>query len=67
LALLGFDEKTGEVMLKALYPGVSIEEVKDGVGWELKTGDTLSFVEEPTEEELQIIKEELDPQGLYIK
>lgn len=67
LALFGFDENTGEVTLKALYPGVSIEEVKEGIGWELKTRDTLSMVKEPTEEELRIIREDLDPQGLYTK
>jgi len=67
LALFGFDEAAGEVTLKALYPGVSVEDVKDGVSWELKVSNTLSTVKEPKEGELRIIREELDAKGLYTK
>jgi glutaconate CoA-transferase subunit B len=65
-ALFGFAQSTGEVELQALYPGVSMEEVKKGVGWELKLSDTITTVDEPQEEELRIIREELDPKGIYI-
>jgi glutaconate CoA-transferase subunit B len=65
-ALFGFDESSGEVVLTALYPAVNIEEVKQGVGWELKVSDSLEMVAEPEEEELRIIREELDPKGIYI-
>jgi glutaconate CoA-transferase subunit B len=65
-ALFGFDESSGEVLLKAIYPGVNIEEVKQGVGWELKVSDSLETVAEPEKEELRIIREELDPKGIYI-
>jgi glutaconate CoA-transferase subunit B len=55
------------VVLTALYPAVNIEEVKQGVGWELKVSDSLEMVAEPEEEELRIIREELDPKGIHIK
>jgi glutaconate CoA-transferase subunit B len=66
-ALFAFDESSGEVVLTALYPAVSIEEVKQAVSWELKVSDSLETVAEPEEEELRIIREELDPKGIYIK
>jgi glutaconate CoA-transferase subunit B len=65
-ALFAFDESSGEVVLTALYPAVNIEEVKQAVSWELKVSDSLETVAEPEEEELRIIREELDPKGIYI-
>ena len=67
LALFGFDEASGEVVLQSLYPGVTVDEVKERVGWDLKLSQELSTADEPAEEELRIIREELDPKGIYVK
>ncbi len=63
-----FDEETAganEMMLKSLHPGVELAEVQEEVGWELKVAPDLSETEPPAEEELRLLREELDPQGLY--
>jgi len=63
-----FDEATSgakEMALKSLHPGVELAEVQAEVGWELKAPPDLSETESPTEEELRLLREELDPQGLY--
>lgn len=66
--VLRFDETTAgakEMALSSLHPGVDLAEVQEAVGWELKVSPDLSETEPPTEEELHLLREELDPQGLY--
>lgn len=65
LGLLRFDAKTREMYLAALHPGATVEEVQERVGWELNVADTLTVTDPPTDEELRIMREELDPQGIY--
>jgi len=60
-----FDEVTGEMVLESLHPGVELAEVQAEVGWELRVSPDLHGTEPPTEEELRLLREELDPQGLY--
>jgi glutaconate CoA-transferase subunit B len=35
------------------------------VAWDLRVAPDLGQTEPPTEEELHLLREELDPQGLY--
>ncbi|MBC8249479.1 MAG: CoA-transferase subunit beta [Anaerolineales bacterium] len=60
-----FEEATGEMVLGSLHPGVELSEVQEEVSWELKVAPDLSETEPPTEKELRLLREELDPQGLY--
>ena len=60
-----FDKEMGEMLLESLHPGVELAEVREEVGWELKVAPDLAETEPPTEEELRLLREELDPQGLY--
>jgi len=60
-----FDEATGEMTLHSLHPGVELVEVQEAVGWELKIAPNLGETELPTDEDLRLLREELDPQGLY--
>lgn len=64
--ILEFDE-TGEMVLTAVHPGVSVEEVKANTGWDLKVSQKLRVTDEPTAEELRILREELDPRGIYLR
>lgn len=60
-------DETGEMVLTALYPGITAEEVKKGVGWALKTREPLGAVVPPAEKELKLLREVLDPQKLFLK
>jgi glutaconate CoA-transferase subunit B len=66
---IGFLEPdaTGELVLTALHPGKTAEEARANTGWELKTAASLRSTEPPSEEELRILRQELDPQGIYLK
>jgi len=67
LGTYGFDEATGEMTLRTLHPGVSLDDVKANMGWEPKVSTDLGVTPAPTEEELRLIREELDPGGVYTK
>jgi glutaconate CoA-transferase subunit B len=59
-------DENGELILTALHPGKTVEEALENTGWPLKTAPALRTTEPPTEEELRILHEELDPTGIYI-
>jgi glutaconate CoA-transferase subunit B len=60
-------DENGELTLTALHPGCSAEQACANTGWPLKIAPELRKTEPPSEEELRILREELDPQGIYIK
>ena len=66
-AILEADPATGEMVLAALYPGVTADEVQQGVGWPLSRRPRLAAVAAPTEADLRLLREVLDPQKHYLK
>jgi len=62
LGVYGFDP-TGEMELRSLHPSVTLEQVRAETGWELRVSGDLTETPPPTEEELRLIREELDPEG----
>ena len=66
LGLLEPDEN-GEMILTTLHPGATVEQARENTGWELKFVADLRYTEPPSNEELRILREELDPQGIYLK
>jgi len=66
LGILEPDE-SGELVLTALHPGVTVEQARENTGWELKVAPSLHLTPPPGEVELRILREELDPKGIYLK
>ncbi|HEX6283265.1 MAG TPA: CoA-transferase [Pyrinomonadaceae bacterium] len=56
----------GEMVLTSLHPGCTVEQVKENTGWDLRISPQLTTTEPPTDEELRIIREDLDPSHLFI-
>jgi len=61
------DEATGELVLTGLYPGVEASDVRTSVGWALRSRARLDRVEPPARVDLQLLRDVLDPTGLYLK
>ena len=66
-ALLEVEPESGELVLSALYPGIQVDAVKDGVGWPLRCRSQVEEVDPPTARELYLLREVLDPQRLHLK
>jgi glutaconate CoA-transferase subunit B len=62
-----FDRESGEMRLVAVHPGVTVDQVRAATGWDLRIADDLGTTPEPTAEELRLIREELDPDGIYVR
>ena len=60
-------DENGELMLTALHPGCTIEQVQENTGWPVKVSDKLRVTEPVKESELKLLREELDPDGIYLK
>ncbi|MFU8771705.1 MAG: CoA-transferase subunit beta [Anaerolineales bacterium] len=59
--------QSGELILTALHPGVAVDEVRANTGWDLQVASQIMVTDPPTREELRILREDLDPSGIYLK
>jgi glutaconate CoA-transferase subunit B len=64
-ALFTFDNPEREMMLVELAAGETVESIQAAIGWPLRTASEVREMTPPTADELVIIREQLDPQGLY--
>ncbi|HEV3505069.1 MAG TPA: hypothetical protein VG637_07285, partial [Actinomycetes bacterium] len=58
---------TGEMILAAVHPGVTVDDVRGATGWDLRVAEDLATTPDPAGEELRLIREELDPEGVYVR
>ena len=61
-----FEFVDGEMTLSSLHPSCTVEDVRQNTGWEIRIAQDLKATDPPTNEELRIIREELDPKHLYV-
>jgi glutaconate CoA-transferase, subunit B len=65
--ILENDKETGEMVLTGIYPGVTVEEIKASVGWPLRVMQgELDRIAPPTAKELDLLRNVLDPQNLFL-
>lgn len=62
-AVLRFDPDSREMVLSSIYPGTTVDTVRQEVGWDLEVADELETEAAPADEDLAIIRQELDPEG----
>jgi glutaconate CoA-transferase subunit B len=66
LGIYRFDDR-GEMRLESLHPGATVDDVRSTIGWDIAVADDLRATAPPTEDELRLIRQELDPEGVYTK
>ena len=66
LAVMGYHPDTKRMILLQTQPGVEIEEVLDNTGFELLVAEDVSENPPPTEEELYVLRNEVDRTKFYI-
>jgi glutaconate CoA-transferase subunit B len=65
-AIFRFDKETKEMYLSHLYPGVSVEEVKKEISWDLTVAEVVEAVEPPTRGEVNFIRN-YDPTDVILR
>ena len=54
--------------IASMHPGVTVSEVQESTGFEvLVPNGEIPVTERPTEEELRILREEVDPTGARLR
>jgi len=64
LGILSFDSEFHEMVLTAVHPGTSVEDVKANTGWPLKVSPDLKQTPAPTDVELKKLGQ-FDPAGYW--
>jgi len=67
MGVLRFDGITKEMYLDSHHPSSTVDQVRQNTGWDLKISPTVKGTEPPTIEEVEILRKELDPQGIFLK
>ncbi len=63
-----YEFEDGEMVLTSYHAGVGVtlDQVKEEVGWDLKVSPDVKETEPPTEEELRIFREDVDPDKIWV-
>lgn len=65
-AIFRFDADAREMYLSHLHPGVSVEDVKKEVGWNLRVAEHMETVEPPTKAQVNFIRSH-DPTDVILR
>jgi glutaconate CoA-transferase subunit B len=66
LAVMGYDVKTKRMQVLSLHPGVTREHVQENTGFELGVQEPLATTVAPSDLELAILRDEVDPHRYII-
>jgi len=64
LCIMDFDEETRHMRLKSTHPGITVDDVLENTGFDLIVPEKVETTPAPREDELQILRTRIDPQGL---
>ena len=65
LCILRFTAERREMTLTSLHPGVTVAAVQERIGWPLHIADQIATTPAPSEDEMAILRGELDVQGRF--
>ena len=67
MAVLGFDPTSRTAVLLSMHPGVTVEQLLENTGFPLQIPEPTPITPLPTQEELRLLREEIDPHGMYLR
>ena len=65
-AIFGFHPETKRMQLLSIHPGNALEDVLNTMGFVPEMSGTIPFTEPPTQEQLRLIREQIDPTRMYM-
>src|SRR6266404_550210 len=66
LAVMGYHERSKRMQVHSLHPGIQLDQVQQATGFPLGVREPLATTPAPTEVELQILRDEVDPHRYII-
>lgn len=65
-AIFGFHPETRQMMLISIHPDNTLDDVLGTMGFAPVVPEHIPFTEPPTQEQVRLIREEIDPQRMYM-
>ncbi len=65
-AIFGFDQETKKMKLISIHPGNTLDDVLATMGFRPVIPQQIPFTDPPTPEQLRLIREEIDPERMYM-
>lgn len=66
LGVMGFHPGSKRMTILSVHPGVTVDDLLEATGFELLISEDALTTEPPSESELKILREEIDPAGIII-
>jgi len=66
LAVFGYDEETCRMRVESIHPGKTLEDVQANTGFELLKAKNVGITEPPTQEQLHMLRDKVDPMKYII-
>ncbi|MBN1687079.1 MAG: hypothetical protein JW852_10510 [Spirochaetales bacterium] len=66
LGVMGFNTETKRMQVESIHPGVTFEMIQRNTGFEIRKAEHIGETDVPSEMELRILREEVDPLGYVI-
>lgn len=67
MTVMSIDKEQGKLRVDKLMPGIAIKDVQANMGFEPLISDKVMEVGTPSNQELRILRQEVDPHGQYVK
>jgi len=67
MGVFRFHSETKEMYLESYFRGKSVDLIKENVQWNLKIAEDVYEFPSPCEEELRVLREEVDPAGMFLR
>ena len=64
-AIFDFDPESKRMRLVSIHPGITLEDVLANMNFQPVVPDDLPVTEPPSAEQIRLIREEIDPTGMY--
>ncbi|UMZ73630.1 CoA-transferase subunit beta [Natranaerofaba carboxydovora] len=66
LCVMGYDEDEKRMQVESIHPGIDRKQIEENTGFELLWSDDLVDSKPPTKEELELLRNKVDPYGYII-
>ena len=66
LAVMGYHPETKRMQVESLHPGVTFDQIDEQTGFDLPAAAEMTETDPPSSEELQMLRETVDPHGIII-
>ena len=60
-------DQSGEMYLESLHPGANVDQVRENTSWDIRIAPDVVATAEPTAREMDLIRKDLDPEGIYTR